>query len=116
MTNLLQQYFPMIRTREEILKEIYGKEHLQRIFYEWKEEQQEEFLNFCTGVKGVKMMYDFMIKEILDPSAVPDRVNELLSLILGQKVKIIDVLPNDGTRIADEFSLLIMDKIGRAHV
>lgn len=111
MTNLLQQYFPMIRTREEILKEIHEKGHLQRIFYEWQEEQQEEFLNFCTGVKGVKMMYDFMIKEILDPSAVPDRVNELLSLILGQKVKIIDVLPNDGTRIADEFSLLIMDMV-----
>lgn len=40
---------------------------------------------------------------------VPERLNELLSLILGQQVKILQVLPNDSTRIADESSLVIMD-------
>ena len=39
----------------------------------------------------------------------PERLNELLSLILGQQVKILQVLPNDSTRIADESSLVIMD-------
>ena len=32
-----------------------------------------------------------------------------MSLILGQQVKILQVLPNDSTRIADESSLVIMD-------
>ena len=66
MTNKLQQYFPMIRTREEVLNEIESKSRLKNLFYEWTEENQNEFLDFCTGVKGIKIMYDFMIKEILN--------------------------------------------------
>ena len=34
---------------------------------------------------------------------------EVLSLVLQQKVKILSVLPNDSTRIADEHSLVITD-------
>ena len=72
---------------------------------------QNEFLDFCTGVKGIKIMYDFMIKEILNPENTPERVNELLTLLLGQRVRIVDVLPNDGTRLADESTLLITDMV-----
>ncbi len=54
MANKLQQYFPMIRTREEVLAEIQGKKHLQDIFEGWSQSEQEEFLNICTGVKGFK--------------------------------------------------------------
>ena len=56
-------------------------------------------------------MYDFMIKEILNPENTPERVNELLTLLLGQRVRIVDVLPNDGTRLADESTLLITDMV-----
>lgn len=111
MTNKLQQYFPMIRTREEVLNEIESKNKLKNLFYEWTEENQNEFLDFCTGVKGIKIMYDFMIKEILNPENTSERVNELLTLLLGQRVRIVDVLPNDGTRLADESTLLITDMV-----
>ena len=111
MTNKLQQYFPMIRTREEVLNEIESKSRLKNLFYEWTEENQNEFLDFCTGVKGIKIMYDFMIKEILNPENTLERVNELLTLLLGQRVRIVDVLPNDGTRLADESTLLITDMV-----
>ena len=96
MTAKLQNYFPVIRTREEILAEIYAKEELRQIFECWQEENQQEFLDFCTGVKGVKVMYDFISKAVLDPSATPERMDELLSLLLGQKVKVKEVLPNEG--------------------
>lgn len=111
MTNKLQQYFPMIRTREEVLNEIESKNKLKNLFYEWTEENQNEFLDFCTGVKGIKIIYDFMIKEILNPENTPERVNELLTLLLGQRVRIVDVLPNDGTRLADESTFLITDMV-----
>ena len=79
MTNKLQQYFPMIRTREEVLNEIESKSRLKNLFYEWTEENQNEFLDFCTGVKGIKIMYDFMIKEIHEqPKAVRDTLNSVL--------------------------------------
>jgi hypothetical protein len=45
----------------------------------------------------------------MNPENAPERLNELLSLLLKRKVKIQTVLPGDSTRIADESSLLIMD-------
>lgn len=35
MKNKLQQYFPMIRTAEEIMGAIESKEHLKTMFYLW---------------------------------------------------------------------------------
>lgn len=111
MQNKLQQYFPIIRTREEVEQIIKSKPKLLEMFYGWNADHRQEFLDICTGVKGIKMMYDFMGKEILNPESTPERVNELLSLLLKQKVKIIEVLPNEGTRLADECTLLIKDMV-----
>ncbi len=99
----------MIRTQDEVMAEIEAKEHLKHMYGRWTEAQQQEFLDFCTGVRGVKTMYDFISKEVLSPEYTPERVDELLSLLLGQKVRIVEVLPNDSTRIANESSLVIMD-------
>lgn len=109
MANKLQQYFPAIRNRQEVLDDIQSREHLKATFQTWNEEQQYYFLDICSGARGVKMLYDSFFKEILNPDVVPERLEELLSLLLRQKVKILKVLPNDSTRIADESSLLIMD-------
>ena len=111
MKNKLQMYFPMIRTRGEIIEIIEDSERAKDMFYHWTEERRQEFLDFCTGVRGVKTMYDFVSKEVLNPEYNPERVDELLSLLLGQEVHIVEVLPNDSTRIADETSLVIMDMV-----
>ena len=108
-TSKLKQYFPMIREREDIKQEVYENPKLLEKYREWDEEQQEEFLDYCTGVKGVKILYDAFFKEIMNPENTPERLNELLSLLLGQSVTIKRVLPGDSTRLADEQSLLIMD-------
>ena len=109
MQTKLRQYFPMLRTREEILKEIDANVKLTERFYSWKEEQRQEFLDFCTGVRGVKMLYDSFFKEIMNPETVPERLEEFLSILLHKRVKILEILPGDSTRLADEQSLLIMD-------
>ena len=44
MDTLLKKYFPIIRTREEVLDLIGEKEKLTDLFESWSEEQQEEFL------------------------------------------------------------------------
>ena len=105
----LKQYFPMIRTREELIREIKENPGLLKNYDEWNEEQQKEFMDYCTGVKGVKILYDAFFKEIMNPENTPERLNELLSLLLYQKVRIRSVLPGDSTRIAEESSILIMD-------
>ena len=105
----LKNYFPMLRTREEIINEIKGNEKLLAIYHTWKDYEKEEFLNFCTGAKGVKMLYDSFFKEVFNPELAPERLSDFLSQVLGQKVKVLLVLPNDTTRIADENALLITD-------
>ncbi len=105
----LKQYFPMIQERKEVLEKIRESRELLKMFHSWTEEQQEEFLDFCTGVKGPKMLYDAFFKEVMNPESTPERLNEFLSLILGTSVRIHAVLPNDSTRLADESSLLITD-------
>ena len=109
MMNKLQQYFPMIRTKEEVLKEIENNSKLKEIYENWQEDEREEFLAFVTGTKGVKMMYDFISKAILNPEIYEERVEEFLSLLLQQKVKILEVLPNEETGLSDGYSILIMD-------
>ncbi len=105
----LKQYFPMIQERKEVLEKIRESRELLKMFYSWTEEQQEEFLDFCTGVKGPRMLYDGFFKEVMNPESAPERLNEFLSLILDTPVRIHAVLPNDSTRLADESSLLITD-------
>ena len=109
MDTLLKTYFPIIRTREEVLDLIGEKEKLTDLFESWSEEQQEEFLDFCTGAKGVKMLYDFFFKEIFNPEYHAERLEELLSLLLETKIRIKQILPNDSVRLADEYTLLITD-------
>lgn len=113
MQTKLQKYFPMLRSREEILREIDENVKLTEQFYSWREAQRQEFLDFCTGVRGIKMLYDSFFKEVMNPETVPERLEEFLGILLNQKVKIIEILPGDSTRIADEQSLLIMDILVR---
>ena len=96
-------------TEEAIIGEIKSDENLLAEYESWTELQQRDFLKFCSGMRGVKVLYDGFGKEILSPIYHPERLEELLSCILETEVKIRQVIPSDGTRIADEQSLVIMD-------
>ena len=105
----LKPFFPVIKTREEILKEITVSEELSAIYNSWTAEQRAQFLDICSGTKGVKMLYDSYIKEIMNPETNPDRLSWLLSVIMGQKVTVKQQLANDNNRMGDENSLVITD-------
>ena len=99
----------MIQTREEILKQMNKQKNLKATFESWKPEEQKEFLDICTGVRGVKMLYDAFFKEVMNPEYALHRLNSFLSVILKDSVHVMSVLPNESTRLTDESSLLIMD-------
>lgn len=107
----LRSHFPMLHTRHDLLSYIENSQSLSSIFHTWTHSQQTEFLDFCTGVRGVKLLYDSFFKEIINPESTPERLEEFLSLLLETEVKILSVLPNDTTRIADEHCLLVTDII-----
>ena len=71
----------MIREREEVLEDIKKNPRLKEIFDGWKEEYQEAFLDICSGMRGVKLLYDQFFKAILNPDISPERLEELISLI-----------------------------------
>ena len=109
MSANLKSYFPMLWDKIELLSEIRKHNDLSATFDKWSIEQQEQFLNFCTGVSGLKFLYDGFFKELMNPEYTPERLNDFLSLLLKTKVQVREVLPNDSTRITDESSLLITD-------
>jgi len=106
---ILAEYFPMIQTREEVLRQILANPKLKDLFFQWDERARKEFLDFCSGEKGVKVVYDGIFKEVFNPEVTPERLEALLSLILGFGVKIEKVLPNEGARLGAESSLLYTD-------
>ena len=59
MNMKLKQYFPVIRTREEVLHDIETDMKLAEQFYSWKEEERQEFLDFCTGVSKKKEKFTY---------------------------------------------------------
>ena len=105
----LKEYFPNLREREELLAEIKGSPELCSLFYSWQKKERENFINMCTGVSGMKILYDAFFKEIMNPETDPARLENFLSLLLGRKVTILKVLPTDNSRLTAEKSLLIMD-------
>ncbi len=109
MVNSLKDCFPMLQSREEVLKRINGEKDLRETYRSWKEEERKEFLDMCTGARGVKMLYDGFFKKVMNPEYAPGRLGAFLSEVLGEAVRVKSVLPNDTTRLTDERSLLVLD-------
>ena len=64
MKNNLRNYFPMIQTKETIREKINENEALLAIWEKWNTRRKEDFLDWCSGAKGVKMLYDSFFKEV----------------------------------------------------
>ena len=107
--NKLQQMFPLIRTREEILNEINSNSALKRKFHRWKPEHRDLFLDACTGVRGVRVLYGSFFKEVMNPETAPERLISFIESVLEISIHSIKILANDVTRLADETSLIITD-------
>lgn len=111
MANVLRQYFPMIRTRKEVEEEIRNDPRLLSVYEKWNREQQRTFLDYCTGQRGVRVLYDAFFKAVINPDRTLGRAEELISLILGQTVKILRVLPLESPQFGDEPPLIVMDVV-----
>ncbi len=99
----------MTKERNEVLKTIKEEPKMYQEFCQWPEKYQNEFLEFMIGVRGVKMTYDPFFKHIFNPEIHPERLSELLSLIVGKPLKVKRELPKEHSRITEKGSLMIMD-------
>ena len=103
----LQTIFPNLPTRQEIREEICKNSGLSDTWRTWTEKQQEEFLDFCSGVKGFRLLYDSFFKAVFNPEYAPQRLGKLLSALLGWEICGLTMLAND-TAFSDDGSTLII--------
>ena len=73
---------------------------------EWKRRFQE----YMSGVKTLPLTYDPFFKKMFSVDVHSDRLSDFISSILGEKVTVKCMLPNEN-RIVNEASLLIMDML-----
>lgn len=97
------------RLRADVLLQIQNDPGTYAIFQSFASQEQEAFLGFCMGERGLKVTYDPFFKHIFNPESHPDRLNRLLSCILGQEITVRKVLPLERRRISENSSLIIMD-------
>ena len=97
------------RLREDVLKQLRQDATAYETFQKLPQQNQEVFLEFCMGNRGLKITYDPFFKHIFNPDTHPERLNRLLSAILKQEVRVKRVLPKQRPRTSEEGALIIMD-------
>ncbi len=79
-------------------------------YHEMSDEWKKRFMDFCTGKKTLPLMYDSTFKFVFNPDVHSDRLSDLISEIIGQRVKVKAVLPNEESFLSGE-KMVIMDII-----
>ena len=100
-------------SREEALARIQESESAYEEFCDLTEKNREDILAFIQGTKGLPILYDGFYKYIFDPERNPERLEDFLSELFGEKVVIEQVLSKEGNKLVEEGSLVVMDIIVR---
>lgn len=98
-------------SREEALILLQQDSETYQNFLTFPLEEQENVLSFIQGQHGLKITLDTFFNHVLSPTHHPDRLESLLSCLLGQEVHIKTILPREGNKLAESGSLVIMDII-----
>ena len=98
--------FPSRKSVEAFLKQ---QTSVWEAYSEFPDSMKQELIDFCMGKHGLKITYDPVFQKIFSPSLHPDRLEEFLSAILGRAVRIIRVIPREGTRLNEQASFVVMD-------
>lgn len=97
------------RLRTDVLDQLQSDPAAYAAFRSLTLPEQEAFLGFCMGERGLKVTYDPFFKHIFHPEARPGRLDRLLSCILDQEITVQRVLPLERRFISENSSLIIMD-------
>lgn len=73
------------------------------------EEWIGRYEDFLKGKKSLPLLYDPFFKKIFNPVERRDRLSELVSCLLGQKVTVLEVFPNEDSQFLGV--MIIMDMV-----
>lgn len=76
-----------------------------------EESYRQKLLQFLMGKRGLSITYDTVFKYVMMPGGTTDRLEQFLTAILGEPVQIKQILPREGSQLADSSSFIIADII-----
>ena len=106
----LRAVFPKYKDPASIQEEIAASPQLSAIFHSWTPSRQQEFLDFCCGNRGIRILYDSYFKYVFNPDTHAAELSRMISVLIGQDVKIVQILPNE-SHLGADYTLVIMDII-----
>ena len=110
-TVTVNNVFGESKSREDVLNEINSHSDTLNLFKSFVESDRERILMFLEGNRSLQILEDRFFQHVLRPDVAPERIESLLSAILGQRVSVVFPLPRDGSLITDEGSQVVMDII-----
>jgi hypothetical protein len=96
------------KTEEELVRRLKETPVLFQRYCSLRKDWKKRFIDFYEGKKTFPLTYDPFFKRIFHPDIHPDRLSNLISSILGMKVRVVEVLPSEDSALNGE-SPLIMD-------
>ena len=112
-SGLLNDVFGISLSEEEALNLIKSVPKAYKIFSDFNDNNKRLVLDFMQRNSSLNISSDVLFKHIFDFDRCPDRIEALISSILGEDITIEQLLPNEGIRLNESSSLVIMDIICR---
>ena len=109
----LRSAFPQYRELAEVLQEIAASPEMTGTFRSLTPSRRQEFLDFCCGNRGVRVLYDSYFKYVFDPDVQAAALSRMISVLIGLDVKLVQILPNE-SHLGADYTLVIMDIIVEA--
>ena len=106
----LRSAFPQYRELTEVLQEIAASPEMTGAFRSLTPSRRQEFLDFCCGNRGVRVLYDSYFKYVFDPDVEAAALSRMISVLIGLDVKLVQILPNE-SHLGADYTLVIMDII-----
>lgn len=112
-TLTLRSAFPQYREVTEVLQEIAKSQELADTFRSLAPSRRQEFLDFCCGNRGIRVLYDSFFKYVFNPDVQASALSRMISVLIGLDVKLVQILPNE-SHLGADYTLVIMDIIVEA--
>jgi hypothetical protein len=95
-------------TEEQVIELLRENPENYRIYTRLNGGWKKRFLDYMTSKKTLPLTYDPFFKRIFNPEIHNDRLSDLISSIIGIKVRVVRILPVEDVLLKGD-SLLIMD-------
>ena len=105
--------FKFFNSEKDVIIALYKSPEALLIYKDLPRNVKQDFLDVCMGKRGIPLHYDVFFKALLSPDKHPKRLGRLLSQILGQPVEVVSSISNEGTKICDKGSFVLMDIVVR---